>query len=255
MARSAADCAVLLQAIAGADAKDPTARPEPTPDYLAEGARGVRGLTVGVDPAWNGDGVDAEVAAALATAVEAFRGLGCEVVEVRAPDVSAAVADWPDNCAVEAAVAHASTYPTRREDYGPVLAAVIEAGRALGGLDYQRILLRRAELKGRFAALLAGVDVLLTPAHPFAPVSLDTIRTLGEQPELIAGLQRYTCPFDMTGHPTLSLPAGFSAGGLPIGLQLVARDLGEDRLLRMGMAYQSATAWHRRRPALEGAQG
>jgi amidase len=103
--------------------------------------------------------------------------------------------------------------------------------------------------------LLAGVDVLLTPAHPFAPLTLDTIRTLGEQPGLIARLQGYTCPFDMTGHPTLSLPAGFSADGLPIGLQLVARDLGEDRLIRMGMAYQSGTTWHRRRPALEGAQG
>lgn len=193
--------------------------------------------------------------AALAEAVEVFRGLGCEIVEVRAPDVAAAVADWPDNCAVEATVAHAQTYQTRREDYGAVLAAVIEAGWALSGPAYQRILLRRAELKGRFAALLAGVDVLLTPAHPFAPLTLDTIRTLGEQPELIAGLQRYTCPFDMTGHPTLSLPAGFIEDGLPIGLQLVARDLGEDRLLRAGMAYQSATTWHRRRPALEGTQG
>jgi len=255
IARSAADCAVLLQAIAGPDPKDPTARPDPTQDYLAEGRRGVRGLRVGIDAAWNGEGVDAVVVAALSEAVAVFRGLGCEIVEARAPDVAAAVADWPDNCAVEAAVAHTETYPARREDYGEVLAAVIEAGRALGGLAYQRILLRRAELKGRFATLLASVDVLLTPAHPFAPLTLGTIRTLGDQPGLIAGLQRYTCPFNMTGHPTLSLPAGFSADGLPIGLQLAARDLGEDRLLRMGMAYQSATTWHRRRPALEGAQG
>jgi amidase len=74
------------------------------------------------------------------------------------------------------------------------------------------------------------------------------IRTLGEQPELISKLQRYTCPFDMTGNPTITLPGGFSAAGLPIGFQLVAADLDEAALVRAGVAFQAVTSWHRRRP-------
>jgi amidase len=107
---------------------------------------------------------------------------------------------------------------------------------------------RRLDLRGRVAALFTSIDLLLTPVHPFAPLTLATIRTLGEQPELVAGLQRYTCPFDMTGHPTITLPGGFSIEGLPIGFQLVATHLGEATLIRAGAAFQGLTSWHRRRP-------
>jgi amidase len=248
MARSAADAGALLGAIAGRDPNDPTAVLDPVPDYLAAVGRHVRGLRVGIDPAWNGDDVAPATQAVLAEAAEVFRALGGTIVDVKFPDVTQAIADWAPNCAVEAAVAHAATYPARKDDYGPVLASVIEAGRALSGVDYQRILLRRLDLRGRVAALFTSIDLLLTPVHPFAPLTLATIRTLGEQPELVAGLQRYTCPFDMTGHPTITLPGGFSIEGLPIGLQLVATHLGEATLIRAGAAFQGLTTWHRRRP-------
>lgn len=250
MARSVRDLAALLQVMAGPDPRDPTARQAPVPDYLAAAGRGGAGLRLGVDRAWNAQGVDPQVAATVAGAEAVFRALGAQIVEVTFPDVSQALADWPLDCAVQAAVAHAATYPARRQDYGSVLASVIETGLAASAADYQRVLLRRMDLRGRADAVLAGVDVLLTPVHPFAPLSLATIATLGEQPDLIAGLQRYTCPFDMTGHPTLALPGGVDAAGLPIGLQLVAADLGEPALLAAGAAFQAATAWHRRRPAL-----
>jgi amidase len=166
------------------------------------------------------------------------------------PDVTQAIADWAPNCAVEAAVAHAATYPARKDDYGPVLAAIIEAGRALSGTDYQRILLRGLYLRGRVAALFNTIELLPTPVHPFAPLTLATIRTLGEQPELIAKLQRYTCPFDLTGHPTITLPGGFSDAGLPIGFQLVANHMSEATLVRAGAAFQDVTSWHARRPPI-----
>src|SRR5262249_47555099 len=159
-----------------------------------------------------------------------FRALGASMVDVRFPDVTQTIADWYPNCAVEAAVAHAATYPARKAEYGPILASVIEAGRALSGVDYQKILLRRLALRGRVAALFVPMDLLLTPVHPFAPLTLAMIRTLGEQPGLIAKLQRYTCPFNMTGHPTMTLPGGFSEEGLPIAFQLIAANLGEATL-------------------------
>src|SRR5205823_9913530 len=108
---------------------------------------------IGVDTAWNRDGVDATTQTVLLDATEVFRTLGADIVDVRFPDVTQAIADWLPNCAVEAAVAHEATYPARKDEYGSVLASVIEAGRALSGFDYQKILLRRLELRGRVAAL------------------------------------------------------------------------------------------------------
>ncbi|MEO5756267.1 MAG: amidase [Mesorhizobium sp.] len=250
MARSAIDAGVMLGVIAGADPRDPTTLLDPVPDYLAAASAGVRGLKIGIDPAWNSDEVDPETQAALVHALETFTELGAEIAKIRCPDVTQTVADWVPNCAVEAAVAHEAAYAGHRHDYGPILASVIEAGRALSGLDYQKVLLRRAAFRGQVDALFETIDVLLTPVQPFAPLTLKAIATLGEQPELIARLQRYTCPFDMSGHPALTLPAGFTGDGMPIGLQLVAGRLREAVLVSIGAAFQGLTTWHRRHPVL-----
>ncbi|HKU98890.1 MAG TPA: amidase, partial [Vineibacter sp.] len=250
MTRSAVDAGIMLGAIAGSDAHDPTTLRDPVPDYMAAAAHSVQGLRIGIDIAWNTDDVDAATQAVLAEATDVLRGLGAHVVDVRFPDVTQAILDWVPHCAVEAAVAHEATYPAHKGSYGPVLASVIEAGRALSGTDYQKIRLRRMDLRGRVSALFDTIDLLLAPVHPFAPLTLAMIRTLGEQPDLIVKLQRYTCPFDMTGNPTITLPGGFTSAGLPIGFQLVAGHLGEATLVRAGAAFQRATPWHRRHPTL-----
>jgi amidase len=247
IARSAADAGALLGVVAGADERDPTAALDPVPDYL--GARSdLRGLRIGIDHRWNGEDVDRSVQSVLSDAADVFRALGAVPVAVTAPDVRQAIVDWAPACAVEAAVAHEETYPARKTEYGPVMASVLEAGRALSGVDCQKIQLRRMDLRGRFARLFQAIDLLLTPVQPFAPLSLATIRTLGEQPELILKLQRYTAPFDMTGSPTITLPGGFNEAGLPIGIQLIARHYDEVSLVRAGMAFQGVTAWQRRHP-------
>jgi amidase len=250
IARSAADAGTMLGVVAGRDANDPTSVFDPVPDYLAAVEQGVQGLRIGLDPAWNSDGVDLATQSVLTEAANVLRALGADIVDVRFPDVAQTVADWAPNCAVEAAVAHEATYPARKDEYGPILASVIETGRALSALDYQKILLRRLEFRGRVASLFETIDLLLIPVHPFPPLTLATIRTLGEQPELIAKLQRYTCPFDMSGHPTITLPGGSSAAGLPIAFQLVAAHLNEATLVRAGAAFQRITSWHRRHPSL-----
>jgi amidase len=250
LTRSAADAGAMLAAVAGSDPNDPTAVLDPVSDYVAMIGQGVHGLRIGVDSVWNSDGVDAATQAVLSKAADAFRTLGATIVDVQFPNVTQAIADWAPNCAVEAAVAHEATYPARKDEYGPVLASVIEAGRALSGRDYQKILLRRLALRGRVAAMFDTIDLLLTPVHPFPPLTLATIRTLGEQPELISQLQRYTCPFDMTGNPTITLPGGFTDEGLPIGFQLVGANLREATLVRAGAAFQGITSWHRRHPAI-----
>jgi len=252
IARSAADTAALLEAIAGPDAKDPTALQAPVPRYTLEAAVPAAGLRIGVDVNWNHGNVDAQTQRMMETAMQVFEQLGATLVPLQFPieDAAQAVRDWAPLCAVEAAVAHAGTYPSRKGEYGPVLAGVIDAGRALSGLDYQRILLRRMATRGKVDALFGRVDALLAPVQPMAPLTLEAISVLGLQPGLVEALQRYTCVFDMTGHPCLTLPAGQCEAGMPMGLQLVAAHLGEPVLFRLGAAFQAATGWHLRRPAL-----
>lgn len=250
MARSAADAGAILAAIAGSDPKDLTASARPVPDYLVATRTGARGLRIGVDDRWNSAGVEAETRAALASAANVFSGLGAVLVEIAFPDVAQVIADWPPHCAVEAAVAHEADYASHRDLYGPVLSSVIAAGAAISGTDYQKILLRRQIFRGQVEALFSSVDAILTPVQPIAPLTLATVATLGELPDLIAGLHRYTCPFNMSGHPTLSFPGGFSSDGMPIGLQLIAGYFEESTLLRLGAAFQSVTSWHRGHPEL-----
>lgn len=255
IARTAADAGTILAVIAGSDPKDPTAAMTAVPDYLGAQTTGAKCLRIGIDPRWNSEGVEPQTQAALADATRVFRELGATIVEIGFPDVSQVIRDWVPSCAIEAAVAHEDYYVANKKLYGPVFAGVIEAGRAVSAADYQKILLRRANFRGRVEALFASVDLVLTPVQPFAPLSLATIATLGDQPQLIAALQRYTCPFNMSGHPTLTFPAGMTQDGLPIGLQIVAANFGEHSLLCAGTAFQKATDWHRRRPAAKQAEG
>jgi amidase len=251
IARSVVGVAALFKAIAGHDVDDPTTSSRPVVDYMADTFADVRGKRIGIDRNWNSDDVDVGTQVALAEACAVFSDLGVEIVDVSFPDVRQIVLDWTPNCAVEAAVVHEAAYALHKEQYGPILSSVVEAGMAVSGMDYQRILLRRAAFRGQVEALLSSVDAVLTPIHPFAPLTLKTIATLGEQPELIAKLQRYTCPFNMSGHPTLAFPGGVSADGMPIGLQLIAAAFDESSLLALGAAFQGWTEWHRRRPDLD----
>jgi len=250
MARSARDAAAMLGAIAGADKNDPTALQEPVPNYLAGIGRELRGVRVGIAPAWTEKQADATTQQAIAAAVETVRALGAEICEVRFPDVAQMVQDWFPLCGVEAAVAHEATYPSRQGEYGPALSGVVNLGRALSGMDYQKIILRRHDFSGRVAALFRTIDLLLIPAQGFASPTLAKMATLGEDAALMTSLLSFTCPFDMSGSPTITLPCGFTEAGTPVGFQFVAAHLAEALLCQAGHAFQGATDWHRRHPTL-----
>ena len=250
MARSAADAGAMLGIIAGADPRDPTASLEPVPDYLAGSDRDLRGVRIGVDPIYISKGVDATTQATLEQAREVLVSLGAELRTVSFPDPTDAIADWAVNCAVETAVAHATTFPSRRAEYGPGLAGFIDSARSVSALDLQRVLLRRRAFAGRVAALFGSIDLLLIPAQSMASPTIAQMATLGTDPQLFEALAKFAMPFNMTGSPTITLPAGFTAQGTPVAVQLVARHWAEALLVRAGRAFQRETDWHRRRPAL-----
>lgn len=250
MTRSAADAGAMLGAIAGADPKDPTASLAAVPNYLAGMQRGLRGLRVGIDARWNGEGVDAQTLKVMEGALAAVRALGGEVREVTFPDPAQVIADWFPLCGIEAAVVHESTYPARKDMYGPALSGLIDLGRAQSGIDYQKIVLNRHAFSGRVRAMFEGIDLLLVPAHGVASPTLARMATFGEDAELMSAMLRYTCPFDMSGSPTITLPGGFTEAGTPVAFQFVARHFEEELLVRAGWAFQQATDWHQRHPAL-----
>jgi amidase len=250
MARSAADCGAMLGVIAGSDPNDPTAVLDPVPNYLAGMTRGLRGLRIGVNHAWNTSRVDQTTIDTVSAALATVRDLGGDIREVKFPDVDQTITDFFPLCGVQTAVAHEATYPARKSKYGPALSGVIDLGRALSGLDYQKIILRRIDLCGRVAALFRDIDLLLVPVQGIASPTTAQMARLGEDVEMLNAFLRFTCPFNMTCNPTITLPCGFTDAGTPVAFQFVGRHLEEEMLVRAGFAYQTITDWHRRHPAL-----
>ncbi len=250
MCRTAGDAAAMLGAIAGDDDNDPTALHAPVPDYLATLDLPIRGLRIGVDRTYTREDVDPEVVAALDEAEAIFTALGARITEVRLPPSKTLTGHWMAICSTELAVAHHSTYPARRDEYGPELAAFLDHGLATSGLELARIAHERLAYSGGLAGVFETVDLLLVPTMTTRVPSLAALEDLGKTPDVLVKMLRYTAPFDFSGSPTITLPNGLDSAGMPLSMQLVGRHLSEDVLARAGHAFQKATDWHTRRPPL-----
>ena len=250
MCRSAADAGIMLGAIAGADPDDPTASQAPVPDYLRGDDRDLRNVRLGIDERYITDGVDPVMARTVHEAGRVLTSLGAQMTSVRFPACDDVLRDWAPNCAVETAVAHEATFPARRSEYGPGLAAFIDSARGTSAAGYQKILLRRRDFSGRLAALFQSIDLLIVPAQFIPSPTTAQMATLGQDPQALLRLTRFTAPFSMSGSPTITLTSGFTAKGTPIAFQLVSRHMEEDLLVRAGRAYQRDTDWHRMHPKI-----
>jgi len=251
MTRSAADAGAMFAAMAGSDPNDPTTLDDPVPDCLAGIEQGIRGLRIGFDPRYIYDVCEKDTAQVIDDARKVLADLGAKLVEIAMPGKTVEMyKDWAKFCAVETAVAHEKYYPARKAEYGPVLADLIEQGRALGVLDLMHVYHDRLVFNGQLRKLFKEIDVLLVPVHPFGNPSADQLDEVFKRPNGIDDVLRFTAPFDMSGSPTITIPGGFNAGGMPIGFQLAGRHLDEALLVRAAHAYQGATDWHRRHPAL-----
>ncbi|PYM73745.1 MAG: Asp-tRNA(Asn)/Glu-tRNA(Gln) amidotransferase GatCAB subunit A [Candidatus Rokuibacteriota bacterium] len=242
MARTVQDCAFLLQPLAGYDPTDPASSRAPVDDYVAPLGRDIRGLRIGVPRAYFLEEVDAEVARAFEEALETLRRLGAEVRDVQIPSLRGAHSFLLILMA-EAYAYHESDIREHPELYGDVLRERILAGALVTASEYTQAQRIRAEICRETAEVLKTVDVLasptaLKPATPFAQAF---------DPEF-AFPKSNMAPFNLTGLPTLALPCGFSASGLPVSFQLSGRPFEEATVLRAGHAYEQATTWHTRRP-------
>ncbi len=250
MCRSAADTGAVLGVIAGADGKDPTAATVPVPNYLAGLERGLNGLRIGFDPKYNRRGADGDMVATVRDALAVLKAQGADLREVTFPDTDVVVDEWSAHCGIETAHAHRDTYPKRKDRYGSALAGLIDLGHSLSATDYQEILLHRHDFCGQVRAMFDDIDVLVIPAQAAASPTWKQLEALGEDPELLSSLLRFTAPFDLTGSPALTMPSGFTKSGMPVAIQFVGRHMEEDVLVRAGHAYQRETDWHHRHPAV-----
>lgn len=248
MARDVGGCAAMLGAIAGRDARDPISLRVPVPDCIAALERPVQGMRIGLDRDHALTDVDPRVAAAFEAALEVLAAAGADIAEVRLPPADALVRGWTAACAAEAAFVHQRLYEERGGEYGPALRMLVEMGRALRATDLVGIEEARRAFAGALPDMFDAVDLIALPALPMPVPSLAELGARAGDAQAVFQTLRFTAPWNFSGSPTLSLPCGFDAAGLPIGFQLVGPALGEEALLAAGAGFQRETDWHERRP-------
>jgi len=246
LARSAEDCALMLQAIAGFDARDPLSSREPVADYVGNLSR--KELRIALSTAWIEREAEPEVAAAVLAAARVFQSC----IEVEPPDFDTLSAHCLVVMQAEASAQHAAWMRERPADYGSAVRARLEAGYAVPATVYLEVLRLRAAWLERFCSTtLSAADLYILPA---IGVRIPTLAQTGpkggaDMPRLLAQVTRLTRWVNYLGVPALAIPCGFDSRGLPISIQLVGRPFTEATLLAAGHAFQRETDWHQRVPA------
>jgi aspartyl-tRNA(Asn)/glutamyl-tRNA(Gln) amidotransferase subunit A len=263
------DTALLLGAVAGHDPLDATSVAAPVPDYVAALAGGVQGLRIGVPDEYFGAGLDPEIERAVRVAIDVLRELGATIERVSLPSTEHGVATYyvvapaeaSSNLARYDGVKYGLRVPgkdlidmasrTRAAGFGAEVKRRIMLGTYALSAGYHDAYYGQAQkvrtlVRREFETAFARVDLLAAPTTP--GVAFEH----GAKSDPLAMYMNdvYTIPASMTGLPAVSVPCGFNAAGLPIGLQLIGRALDEPTLLRAAHAYEQATPWRQRHPVL-----
>lgn len=253
LTRTVEDAALMLQILAGADADDPTCETRPVPDFVAALGQPIKGLRIGRPTRHVYENADAGVVSCMEASLDVLRRLGATVVDVEPPALASAGAAWSIVAASEAAALHAKWLRTRPQDYSDQIRTRLAQGLAIPAHAYVDALrMRGSALRAFSDAVFSRCDLLHAPVVDFATPTIAESE-VGGSPEMMAVLgriTRLTRPISYLGLPALAVPAGFLSNGLPIAMQLVGRAFDEATLLAVGHAYQGATDWHLRRPAL-----
>ncbi|MBI1352804.1 MAG: Asp-tRNA(Asn)/Glu-tRNA(Gln) amidotransferase GatCAB subunit A [Acidobacteria bacterium] len=248
-ALTAEECGWTYAAIAGFDPHEDASidRPVELPSAAETDLRGVR---VGVPEAFYFDDLDPEVEAACRAALATFESLGAVVEPIQLPDIEELNAVARVILLAEATAVHQRNLDARPEDFGEDQIALLDQGRFITAVDYLNAQRRRRELCQAFARAFERVDWMAAPAVAVLPAKIGqkTLEIRGMRHDVRLATTRNARALNLTGLPLLTLPCGFSADGLPIGLQLIGDAYDERRILAAGMAFQEATDFHRRRP-------
>jgi aspartyl-tRNA(Asn)/glutamyl-tRNA(Gln) amidotransferase subunit A len=240
LTRTVSDAALVLQAIADHDSADITSSNVPMPDYLLSMRRSSKALRVGVAQSYFFEDIDPEVGRAVSEAVSEIRKITSKVREVSTP-----VNSDGKLLTAEAYACHAEYVAKSPELYQPETLRRLRTGAKVSTPEYIRLRRAMEESRRSIEDVFKSVDLLVTPT---VPVPAPTIATLKEDPDTLRSREilmlRNTRPINSWGVPAVSVPCGFTAEGLPIGLQIIGPPWREDLVLQLAYAYEQATEWH-----------
>jgi aspartyl-tRNA(Asn)/glutamyl-tRNA(Gln) amidotransferase subunit A len=251
-ALSVADAALLLEALAGPDPRDDSSAAVPPPRVELPREPSLQGVRIGVPSNYYFDGVEPDVEKAVRAAIQVLGELGAELREVTVAGV--------EECTVlsrlillpEATAVHRSRLRSRRAEIGADVLALLDQGQFVTAADYLDAQRLRREFMGTLRRLFQQVDAVVTPATPNTapPIGTASVKLGGREEDVRLAATRLVRALNVAGVPALSVPCGFDSGGLPIGLQIFGRAFDEAGVLRVGHAYEQATSWHTRAPAV-----
>jgi aspartyl-tRNA(Asn)/glutamyl-tRNA(Gln) amidotransferase subunit A len=249
MAWTVEDCALTMNAIAGPDGADPAAAATRIASFTRGLSGGVEGMRIGVVRHFHERDVEGEpeAVAAIDDALKVLRRLGAKLVTVRLPPHG----DW-DACVrvllyAEALSIHERDLDARPELYAEITRTRLAAARAIGGADVIHAQRWRRQLCDAYMAATEGLDALVSACSLSAAPPLEA---MSGPPYFSTRGKLVMTPFSLTGAPALSVCAGFTASGLPLSIQIAGRPFDDAKVLRVGHAYERATPWRGRRPAL-----
>ncbi|MDP9131470.1 MAG: amidase family protein, partial [Candidatus Binatota bacterium] len=248
MARSVEDCAIMLQVMAGYDAKDNASANVPVANFQAAMKDGVKGLRIGAPRKnWFDEnlGIDRQTEAVFNQALKVLESLGATVVDIDGKSFSLARKANQTILTCEAYTYHEKTFQQTPLKFGSSVRRRMLEGAFLSAADYLTAQRARAVLNQQIRANFAIVDVFAVPGAARPPEAFDSM-----DPNEQNLRPSFTNPFNLTGLPAISVPCGFTGGNLPAGLQIVAPAFEEATCFRVAYAYEQATQWHKQRPVL-----
>lgn len=247
LARTVADACIMLQAIVG---KYPnTAKPA---DFQRLKRNRPRRFRLGWPRDYFFERVDPAVQRAIEAAAGVLKLAGARVEEVSLPHLGDSLESSANIALAEATRYHQSQgfYPAHAAEYGTDVSSRLEMGTQVRAVDYIRAFEVKRQIENDFESAFHRVDAILAPAAPItAPrIGQNEVTIAGEKETVRSALVRLNRPANLTGHPAISIPCGFSPDGSPMGLQLIGPRWGESRLLEVALAYEEATEWHKQHP-------
>ena len=248
IARTVRDAALLLSVISGHDRRDPFAVAGPVPDFLGACDRPVHGMRIAWSRTLGYANPDPEVAEIAERAARAFVDLGCEVVEVEKVMDQDPVDLWVSEFYAGVGVRLKKQLTEQRELLDPAVADVLKDALRQTSEEYYTNVFRRYELRERMRVFFEQFDLLLTPALPCAAFDVGLNTPPQHADRNIVSWVYYTYPFNLTGQPAASIPAGFTRNNLPVGLQMVAKINHETDIFRAAAAFEAVRPWADKKP-------
>ena len=246
------DAALLLSIMAGYDQLDPTSSTFPVPDYVGALKDGVSGLKIGVPRNFFFDHCHEDVIEAVREGIDVLKGLGCAVVEFELPHIPEIRAAQATLELVEPCAYHIRSLMERPGDFQAFSRLMLEQALFIPAVYYVQALRVREMAYSDVVNAFRHFDAIVTPTEPMTAPKVDEqyVKFGDIEEDINISTGRYVAPFNLTGLPAISIPCGFAANGLPIGMQIVGSAYDEPTILRVANAYEQATKWHNQHPQI-----